>query len=182
MQGRRTTVQHKALVIKRSSFGESDRMITLLSAEAGRQVVVARGARNITSSRIASLEPGTFITAHLVQTKSLPILSQAVIINQLPLIDISIGRLRAISQWLELLDVLFVEEAMDDSLFELVLQGRTLVTNPNTSLETMRKHLLLLIETLGFTDDTPNYEQSISDLISTIADKPLHSYDYLTVR
>lgn len=178
----KSSVCYQAIVIKRSSFGEADRMLTLLSAEAGRQTVVAKGARKLTSSRIAAMEPGTLISAHLIPTKGAPILTQAIIIDQLRAHDASIGRLRAISQWLEFLDLLFVEEAIDDSLFQLVLAGRKMVINPKVSLEEMRQHLLKLIEILGFADNTHQYESSISDLIATIADKPLHSYDYLTVR
>lgn len=180
MAGR--TTQYQALVIKRSQFGEADQVVTLLSAENGRQQVVAKGSTKLTSSRLAALEPGTLIKVHLIETKGMPLLTQAVVVHQLTDKYESVGHIRAITQWLELIDLLFVEEAIEDFIFSKVLVGRTLAADPNTSVVKMRKHVFDLVESLGFTDKSLTENDSIANVIATITDKPLRGFDFLSVR
>lgn len=176
------TLQYEALVIKRSQFGEADQVVTLLSAENGKQSVVAKGSSKLTSSRLAALEPGTLIKAHLVQTKSMPLLTQAVVINQLTDKYEGVGHIRAITQWLELMDVLFVEEEIEEFIFAKVLAGRQLAADPKTSVTKMRRHVFDLVESLGFADKSLTENDSIANVIATISDKPLRGFEFLSVR
>lgn len=170
-----------ALVINRVAFAEKDFMVTLLSQEFGKHTVVAKGANSLTSSRLAGIEPGTLITAHLVKTRQFPLLTQVRIQDQLNL-DPDIGHIRAVTQWLEVLNILFVEEELPMEVFSLVLHGQKLMSSSQTSLEVFRTHLKKLIDTLGFTDENSYDNQSISNIIESIADKPLKGYNYLTIK
>ncbi len=176
------TTQYEALVIKRSSFGEADQVVTLLSAEAGRQAVVAKGSHKLTSSRLAALEPGTLIKVHLIETKGMPLLTQAIVVDQLTQAYQGVGHIRAITQWLELMDLLFVEEEVEDFIFAKVLAGRKLVADPKTSVSRMRRHVFDLVESLGFTDKSLSANDSIASVIATISDKPLRGFEFLSVR
>lgn len=176
------SVQYTALVIKRSQFGETDQVVTLLSAESGRQSVVAKGSTKLTSSRLAALEPGTLIKVHLIQTKGMPLLTQAVVINQLTDKYEGVGHVRAITQWLELMDILFVEEEIEAFIFAKVMAGRKLVADPATSITKLRHHIFDLVEALGFTDKSLTENDSIANVIASITDKPLRGFEYLSVR
>jgi DNA repair protein RecO (recombination protein O) len=70
-----------AIVLKRVSVGETDRIVNLLTQDFGKISVVAKGVRKMSSSKRASLEPGNIIRAFCIQTKSLPILTQATLID-----------------------------------------------------------------------------------------------------
>ncbi|HOI05010.1 MAG TPA: DNA repair protein RecO, partial [Candidatus Woesebacteria bacterium] len=71
------TFSSQAIVLKRRAMGETDRLLTLLTQDRGKLVVLAKGARRLTSSNRANLEPGNLIQAFFIETKSLTLLTQS---------------------------------------------------------------------------------------------------------
>src|SRR5690554_4752709 len=66
-----------AIVLRRRDLGETDRIVTLLTAERGKLRVVAKGSRR-PSSRIAGyLEPFSASRLLIARTRGLDIISQA---------------------------------------------------------------------------------------------------------
>ena len=51
-----------AIVLKRSNFGEADKMVTVFSLESGKVSLVAKGVRRIKSRRAPHLEPLSEVT------------------------------------------------------------------------------------------------------------------------
>jgi DNA repair protein RecO (recombination protein O) len=72
----------EAIVLKRVSVGEADRVVTLLTPDEGKLVCIAKGVRKMSSSQRAFLEPGNQVTVHVRKTNSLPIITQTQLINQ----------------------------------------------------------------------------------------------------
>ena len=70
-----------AIVLKRTSVGESDRIVTLLTPEQGKLTCVAKGVRKLTSSQRAYLEPGNLVSIYLIETTGMPILTQTKLKN-----------------------------------------------------------------------------------------------------
>src|SRR5258708_2694208 len=67
----------EAIVLKRVNVGDLDRIVTLLTPSMGKLVCVAKGVRKMSSSQRAFLEPGNHISSLLIETRSLPILTQS---------------------------------------------------------------------------------------------------------
>ncbi len=177
----RSTFTVTALVLKRSSVGEKDRLVTLLSQEHGKFYVIAKGARSLSSSRLGLLEPGALIQAHCVERPSWPILTQVVAIDHNHTEFDSLIQIKALSQLLEILDQLFVEEKIESGVYQRVLTLRSLVISRPQARTAIQKQLLQLLAQLGFIDINQKLDSSISQFVSNLTNKKLVSFKYLTV-
>ncbi len=172
---------HKCLVLRRTNVGETDRIVTLLSQEMGKFAVIAKGVRKITSSNRAYLEPGALITAHCIITKSLPILTQTTLVDDTSQMKQSLPSFRQLSQILEILDMLFVEEEVDPHVFIKAIKLRNQIVYNQSSASLVRRQLSELIAQLGFQDPSNSPHDTITEYLQSLIGKPLHSYDFLKV-
>ncbi len=170
-----------ALVLKRKKVGETDNIVFLLAQKYGRFVAVAKGVRKLNSSKRAFMEPGNIIKAHLIKTRSLPLLTQAKLISDTGDIRTDLARIRRLVQILEIFDKLFVEQELDYRLHKLVLGIREDIIQERTGNATIQKKLNQLILGLGFPAADMSRYDSILDYVSEIADRPMRSFEYLQV-
>lgn len=176
------TLTTQAIVLKRVNTGEADRVVTLLTPDEGKLVCIAKGVRKMSSSRRAYLEPGNLVQAYCIQTKSLPLLTQAKLLDDHSLAKQSLVKLRQLSQVLEIADRLFVEQNPEPELFALTLATLQELNQASPRLQTIKNNLSQLILQLGFWPEDGDSKISILDLVAEISDKPMHSWEYLTVK
>lgn len=176
------TFNCQAVVLKRSSVGETDRVVTLLSQEFGKFAVIAKGVRKLSSSKRAYLEPGNHINAYCVATSSMPLLTQASLISDTAEVRTSLSKMRHLHQLLEIFDQLFVENELEPELFSLILNTRESVLAANPVVSKIRSQLEQLILILGFQDPQDTKFLSISEYISSLTDRKMHSFEFLTVK
>jgi len=174
------TFSTAAIVLKRANVGEADRVITLFTRDQGKLVCIAKGVRQITSSKRAYLEPGNYIKAFLVNTKSWPILTQAQLNDDFSTAKKDLAKIRQLEQILEIVDALFVENQAEEILFDEVLNILKKITQPQPVNGYIRSRLEYLIENLGYPKPT-NPQQPISDYVSELVDKPMRSWKFLKI-
>ncbi len=167
----------EGIVLKRTNLGETDRLVTLVSQEQGKFVCLAKGARKLNSSKGSYLEPGNIIKAFLVNTKSLPLLIQARLIDDGACAKTNLTQIRQMMQVLEVFDKLLVEQELEPQTYQLILKIRQSLILKKTS--TIRSSLNKLILQLGFPATNFNKHLSVSDYIQEIADRPMKSFEYL---
>ena len=177
----RQSFNTEALVLKRSNIGEADRIVTLLTKEQGKVAAIAKGIRKITSSKRAALEPGSYINCSLLHTKSLPILTQATLLQDGGGLSGNLRTVRQLVQVLEIVDTVFVEEEIDPSLFDLVIDIRNNVVQQKVPAKVIRQKLEQLLEELGYKDPNSAKYPTILEYVSNIADKHMKSWEYLKV-
>lgn len=178
---KRNTNIVEALILKRNNVGEADRVVTLITAEFGKISAVAKGVRKITSSQRAYLEPGNMVKILLVQTNSLPLITQTKLLSDCSTIRHDLTKLRQLSAVLETVDSLLVAESLEEEIFELIRQIRHSVLQTGSAGK-LRQQLLYLLQMLGFTEsDEQKIGASVTDLIEQITEKPLKSWQFLTV-
>lgn len=173
----RTLTTVHAVVLKRRNTGELDRLVTLLTQQSGKVTAKAKGVRKSGAARQSYLEPGNYIKAQITDS-AYPILAQVDLIDQVGELP-SLKQHRALSHLLELLERLFVAEALSASEFETVLAVRKILltpTIPNTQAAPLLKQLVVA---LGFTD--PEYTGSISSLVTELTGTSLKSFSYLSI-
>lgn len=175
------TVQTPAIILKRNNFGEKDRILTLYSEKQGKVSVIAKGCRDLKSSRLSMLEPGNLINAYMILTKSMPILTETKIINSFINSRTSLLRMKHLSQVLEIIDRLSVEEN-NLEVFAHVIQILEYLNSPKYQIQTIQNMISALIEYLGFQKFEDTTYTTLTEYVSNIADKPMRSYDYLTVK
>ncbi|MBD3279741.1 MAG: DNA repair protein RecO [Candidatus Pacebacteria bacterium] len=170
-----------AIVLKRTNTGETDRVVTLLTQEQGKVICVAKGVRKLKSSKRAFLEPGNYIKAYLIKTKSLPLLTQAQLIQDFAQSKSSLIRIRKLSQVLEILEKLFVNETIPANLYQELLKLLTHLNQAQVSNRLIKNKLAELIAALGFVHPQQTKHQSILDYVAEISERPVRSFEYLTV-
>jgi len=176
------TFSIKGIVLKRINVGETDRIINLLTQEYGKMTCVAKGVRKIKSSKRAFLEPGNVIDAFLVKTKSLPILTQATLIDSCSKMKQTLGSFRQLSQMLEIFEKLFVEQELEQEIFFKALNLRKKIATSTASGKFVRETLSEIITDLGFQHPQESKYNTISDYISALSDRKMKSFDYLNVK
>jgi DNA repair protein RecO len=171
----------EGIVLKRANSGEADRIVTLLTKEFGKIAGVAKGVRKLSSTKKSYLEPGNHIKVLFVKTHSLPIITQATLLDQALQSNESLQAIRSLVQWLEIMDKVFVEEELQEELYSLVLASRHECLSPVVNRARLRQQLSLVLEHLGFTEQSNDADYSISNFVNTIADRPLRGFEYLKV-
>jgi len=138
------------IVLKRVNVGETDRIVNLLTQEFGKITVVAKGVRKMTSTKRAYLEPGNIIQAYLIKTKSLPLLTQARLIDDCSAMEQSLQAFRQLTQLLEIYEKLFVEVEIETDIYATLLQLRKLVILGKAPATKVRDLLGEVIVKMGF--------------------------------
>lgn len=179
MKHRSKNFHAEGMVLKRSKVGETDRVVTLLTQEYGKIVTVAKGVRKLTSSKRAALEPGNLVKAYFVKTKSLPLLTQAKLIDDSSKIRSDLAEIRKLTQYLEILEKLFVEEEIEAKLWSEIIKLRKAITEQKISNIQIKKSLENLIEKLGYRHPKDTKYGSVLDYVASLADKPMKSFEYL---
>jgi DNA repair protein RecO (recombination protein O) len=172
----------EAIVLKRTNTGEMDRIITLLTPHQGKVACVAKGVRKMTSSQRAYLEPGNYISVLLITTSNLPILTQSRLIENFPHSKESLIGMKRLAGVLEIVDKLFPEGVEEVQLFQAVKDILAQLNNPQVHLPAIQQKLADILQELGYQalEDTPY--QSVTEYVAALIDRPVNSYDFLTVR
>ena len=188
-----------AIVLKRKNLSETDRLVTLLTRQQGKLVCIAKGARQMKSTKRAYLEPGNYIVALFINTKSLPLLTQAKLIDDFAQSKKELKSIRQLTQVLEIVDRLFAEGEEDEQLFDEVLAIIKLINlspampasrqeserTPSSAVakaeknvvSEVKKRLQSLVAKLGY----PTVNGSLLDQVAQLSDRPMRSWEYLRV-
>jgi recombinational DNA repair protein (RecF pathway) len=175
------TFSTNGIVLKRTNVGETDRIVVLLTQDFGKLACVAKGVRKLSSSKRAFLEPGNYVRGFFVPTKSLPLLTQATLIEDCSSLERSLVRMRQITQVLEIFEKLFVEQELDEETFARALHLRARVVANQATGGFIRTQLRQIIMSLGYQDPEDSKYDSITDFISALSDRPMRSFEYLTL-
>lgn len=176
------TFTTEAVVLKRVNVGEVDRVVTLFTPEYGKLVCVAKGVRKMKSSQRAALEPGNHISSLLIETKSLPILTQTRLLDDFSHTKKDLQSMKKLVEVLEIIDRLFPEGVAEESLFAEVISILRTMNAPGASFQKIKDQLVELVAQLGYPQMSETPYTSLLEYVSSVAERPLHSYDYLTVR
>lgn len=169
-----------AIILKRSDIGEADRVVTIYTKDQGKIVCIAKGVRKLTSSKKSLLEPGNLIQAFLIKTKSLPLLTQARIITDYAALRQELVKIRQLTQVLEMVDKLYIEEE-DPQLFAMTLKVLDLMVNIEKSNGHIKLQLEKILVYLGYQPLSESGYQTVSEYVSSIIEKPMHSFEYLSI-
>lgn len=116
--------EHTAAVVLRSLvYGESDRIVTLLTESRGKIALLARGARKSQRRFSGSLEPYALIEAEIaVGTGQLGRLAQARVVRAFPGLLADLERMSVVAAALELVREALPDREPDERLLPLVVR------------------------------------------------------------
>jgi len=141
-------VTTEGLILKRSNFGEADRVITVLTDRFGKISVIAKGVRRITSRRAGNVELLNRVRLHLFKAKNYN-LSEAESIETFQTLKSNLTLSTTAFHIIELIDRLVPEDQTNRALYNLVVAVlQILEKNPRQIF--VRSFEVKLLSLLGF--------------------------------
>lgn len=172
------------IVIKRSSYQESDYFITLLTPELGKISCLAKGVKSLKSSRLGSLQLGNIIKAHLYSKENFVWLSEAQNIEPFLQDNKSLTQLNLLFYILEIINHFIADNQVIDGIYPIAVELIQAINN--NQFAQLIKSEMNLVNTLGFgippeinelyqSRDYKSCQSQIKKHLESIIEKPLQS-------
>jgi DNA repair protein RecO (recombination protein O) len=139
----------EGVVMRRSPFSESDRLLTIYTPQ-GKRRVVAKGARKTTSRLAGHIELFTHAQVLLAVGRNLDIVTQSVVVHDYPRLRGDLGLIGAAYYMAELLDRLTEEEDANPKAYRTLLAALGALDATDSPDLVLRWYELHLLDTLGF--------------------------------
>jgi DNA repair protein RecO (recombination protein O) len=120
---RERTRRTEAIILKRTNFGEADRLLTLYTREFGKLKAIAKGARKPQSRKTGHVELFMRTRFLLAEGRDLYIITQAEMIEAYPALREDLVRTTYASYMVELLDRFTVEEDANRDIYRLLAEA-----------------------------------------------------------
>ncbi len=147
---RERTYRTEAVVIRRSDFGEADRLLTLFTADRGKLRAIAKGARKPQSRKTGHVELFMRSKFLIAEGRDLDIVTQAETVDTYAALREDLVRATYAGYVVELLDRFTVDDDPHGDIFDLLtLALATLTTTPEPLL-LARFYELRLLSLTGF--------------------------------
>jgi DNA repair protein RecO (recombination protein O) len=147
---RERTYRTEAVVIRRSDFGEADRLLTLFSADRGKLRAIAKGARKPQSRKTGHVELFMRSKFLVAEGRDLDIITQAEMIAAYPRLRDDLIRTTYAAYIVELLDRFTVEEDPHRDIYALLRQTLEALAAEDDALLAARFYELRLLSLTGF--------------------------------
>ena len=172
------------LVINKRTIKESDLLITLLTSSAGKIIALAKGAKNIKSSRLGALQLGNVIQAHLYEKDNFFWISETRTQSNFLTTRKTLTQLNLLFYFLELLNTLIADNQQIEGMFQIALNVITAI-NQN-SLNRYIANEIEFLKILGFgvpqeiqqsylAKDYKTTQKYIKQFLESIIEKKLES-------
>lgn len=112
-------LKDKGFVIKRVSFGESDRFITVYTRHYGKLELVARGVKKITSRRSSHIEPFNMLSFQAVQGHKGYILTEVELLKSSQSLKNDLYGYASLFKMCEIIDKLCPAEEPNSQIFDI---------------------------------------------------------------
>jgi DNA repair protein RecO (recombination protein O) len=117
----------QGIVLRGYPFGESHRVVVILSPNHGKLRTVAKGVRKTKSRFGGRLEPLTHVDLVLYEGKNLDTITQVSIINAYPHLRNDLDRVLAAGTMIEVVDAVVQEDEPSQRMFLLLQSGLTVL-------------------------------------------------------
>lgn len=173
----------EAIVLKRRSIGEADRILTLFTREYGKMNVIAKGIRRLGSRRSPHVEVFSHSTLMLARAKTWDIVTEATPIDSFSLLRLELPRVSSAYYLSELVDALLPDRQEHADVFTLLvgalqMLNRRIVIDPAAANEEYALELLRLLGYLAADRSIP--AAHIDPYIEQIIEKRLRTPKILT--
>ena len=168
------TRKTEGIILKRTNYGEADRILTIYSKHFGKIRVVAKGARRITSRKAGSLESFNHVVLVLAKGKNLDIISEVQTINTFRSWRKNLLKVGIAWYLCELVDKLTPEEQENRQVFSLLRDWLAKIgyLNPSRLVRGFEEELLVELG-FGVPEKLKGASGSLKSYIETIIEKKI---------
>ncbi len=172
-----------AFIIKRRSFGEADKIITVFSKELGKKNLIAKGIRRIKSRRAGNLE--LFNDTVLLVRKSrhgLDYITETQLNRSFMRVAGNMAKTQLAYQLIELIDKLTPVEQTQEEVYDLIQKAFEYLIELDLTRDKMDiimlRFKLKLLSLLGFGMPAVKNLETVRDYIEQIIEKKLVAKNY----
>jgi len=140
----------EAIILKRKDYSEADRLLTVYARERGKMVLLAKGARKLTSRKSGHLELFSVVKLQLAKGRTWDIVTQAETLLYFPLLRRSLPRISHAYYLAELLDGFGEENNSDIRLYTLAKETLGRLNGDDNLLRVSRFFEMRLLSLTGF--------------------------------
>lgn len=153
------TYKTEGIVLKRSNYGEADRILTVFTKHYGKIKILAKGVRRIKSRRGPNIELFNWAVLFVTKGRNLDLLSEAEVKNSFSPLKDNLKKIGLCYQLCELIDGLCPEKQEQRRVFDLLTETLKTLDNPDhgLSMALLTTFELRLLQELGYwpKDRTP---------------------------
>ncbi len=117
------TYKTEGVVLKRSNFGEADRIITFYTKHYGKVVAIAKGIRRVTSKKRGNLEIFNLVSFFAARGKGMDIVTEAETIKAFSEWRKNLKKVAVAYEICEIVDRLTVEESGQEEVYDLLAKS-----------------------------------------------------------
>ncbi|HKZ35103.1 MAG TPA: DNA repair protein RecO [Patescibacteria group bacterium] len=165
----------EGIVLKRISFGEADRLVTIFSKDHGRLRLLAKGIRRLSSRKKGHLELFTQVKLQVARGKNLDLITEAATVNSFPTLRHNLNRVRIAYLLAELIDQLTAENQEQVGVYHLLSEALSKLNSHTASKNFIVDFEKELLTQLGFGLPARHDQVSLESHILSIIEKPLNS-------
>lgn len=156
--------QTEALVLRSRDFGEKDVLLTLLSKERGKFSIICKGVKKSASRLRSSAQLFSHARFFLFEGKSIPVATQAELIECYPTISSDLQKFAVASYWSELAEYLLPEKEMNFHAYLLFLKALSTLDDNSMSWPLFFFFQIKLLALAGFQPVADNCASCGSEL------------------
>ncbi|MCA9372058.1 DNA repair protein RecO [Candidatus Woesebacteria bacterium] len=154
----------EAFVLRHKNLLKKDQIVTLFSQEHGRISVIAKGIRSLTSKRIAHIQTGNLIRAHISQHQSGTYLQSTHLLSGFVKIKTE-TKLEVLYKLLFILNALLPDGQREDAVYHLTKRFFIALSKENDDPQTIFfTYLYDIMKALGYVSGRLNRD----DLLKTV--------------
>jgi len=151
LSGRRERLYRiSAIVLRRRDMGEADRLLTVMTRERGKLVLLAKGVRKSASRKAGHLEPFTHVELLAAKGRNLDLITQAETLSPHRRLREDLWRSTWAYYVVELADAFTQDEDPNQLLFDLLLETLGRLDTGSEPAVTVRYYELHLLAVVGY--------------------------------
>lgn len=185
MDKHRKVYKTDGIILKRKNYGESDRILTVLTKDIGKIKIIAKGVRKISSKRAGHLEIFTNSRFTLFEGRTFDYVTEASAIDQYESFRNNLSKASFAYYLCELVDYLLPERQEQPEIYDRMNESFFILCRTESEADRhveVYKFALDMLWNLGFLPKTQHIAaSSIHDYIENITERRLKTLKLLEV-
>jgi len=170
----------EGIILRRISFGEADKLVTVFTKELGKIKALAKGIRRIKSRRAPHLELFNRVELVLHHGKTFDIITEAKIVNDLSGLKSDLKMSGYLFYLCEVIDKILPEHQPHPEIFRLLLSTLSDLSNLGVDAqEKVKKFIVQLLWNLGYLPKGEYPKLGVTDFVEQIVEKRIRSKKFL---
>ena len=169
----------EGIILKRTNYGEADRILTVFTKHFGKISVIARGIRKISSKKGGNLELFNQVKISLAKGRNLDIVTEAEVINSFKDWRKNLKKVALAYRLCELVDKLTAERVESEEIYKILVNYLANLSSIKNLQLAINDFELSLLQYLGFWPKGKTVNIDLDAYVESLIDKKLSAKKFL---